>query len=82
MFREDILCCSLCPLPFVLALGTPKSPIAFASSTQVFLDSLLHKRFHLFQYSLVGEQLHSLDYLHKPLLDSAQHVQVSLALAV
>lgn len=70
-------------IAFCPGIGNPweePGPIPFASSTQVFLDSLLHKQFHLFQPSLVGEQLHSLNYLHSPLLDSVQCVRVSLAL--
>jgi len=90
MFRGNLLCFSLCPLPLVLSLGTTKKS----------LDPSLHPPFRYWstlirspepsllqaeqpkisEPFLTGEMLQSFNHLCGPLLDSVQYVHFSLVL--
>lgn len=60
MYRGNLLCFCLCPLPFVLSLGTTEKPysILFAPSHQVFINVCIHLKgycsFFYFLFSFCG----------------------------
>ena len=91
MFRGNLLCFSLCPLPLVLPLGTTEKSLVpsfvhppfscLCTSMRSPQPSLLQvKQSRLSQPFLIGEMLQSLHHLRGILLDSRQCVHVSLVL--
>jgi len=90
MFRGNLLCLSLCPLPLVLSLGATEKSLALSSLHPPFRylytllrhtpPSLLFSRLNSpsSHYFLAGAMLQSLHHLNGPSLDSLQYVHVSL----
>jgi len=90
MFRGNLLCFSLCPLPLFLGTGHDrKEPdsVLFAPSIQLFiyinkipLSLLIAKLNSPSQPFLIAEVLQSLNPLHGPSWYSFQYIHVSLVL--
>ena len=81
LFRQHLLCFSLCPLPLVLSLDTAEEAgyLFFTLSLQKQLYTLMRscmslafqaEQFQLFQPFLTAEMLQPLNHLSGPSLDS------------
>ena len=92
IFRGNLLCFCLCPLPLVLAMGTTEngpSPTFFAFSLQLFIymneitaepPVLQAEQSQLSQSFLIEDVLQSLHRLGGLSLNSLQYLQLSLEL--
>lgn len=80
MFRQNILCFILCPMPHVLALSTTEKSLAlFPLHSHATVISLLHAKQS--QLSVFPHRQDALvHYLSSPLLGFLQCIQVSLVL--
>lgn len=86
IFRGNLLCSSLCPLPLVLSLGTTDTSLALSCSTLPsgieghWWDPPEPPLLQAEQSQLSQPLFPSLDHLGVPLLESSQYVWVCLAL--
>lgn len=90
MFRRNLLCSSLCPLPLDLSLGTAEKRLVASSIQSLIrylytlirplLSLLQAEKYQLSQILVIGERFWLLHDFSGPLLDSLHYVQFSFVL--